>query len=217
MPTPDPDVGDRYRYSPDLMVAGAGCGCLFSFLLLAWMLPVSEILHHPQAVLRTIIWCGMGTALGAMFGWWLLRTRTSSAGGRAVRIRWLVGGLLAGLVLSCVLILVMLIQDYFIRAPVGLGGALPLVVVGFTLLGVGTGCFYGLMLGDKVAMKLEAEEQERIQARLDAQRRALENALAEKFGSLEDALRERIRLWDEGRVAEAMRRLPDASSLDDLE
>jgi hypothetical protein len=69
---------------------------------------------------------------------------------------------------------------------------------------------------EKAAMKLEAEEYERLKARLDEQRRALEDAVAEKFGPLDDVLRERIRAWDEGQIAEAKRRLDDARTPDDL-
>jgi hypothetical protein len=52
---------------------------------------------------------------------------------------------------------------------------------------------------------------------LTQRRRALETAIEAKFGPLGDSERERIRAWDEGRVAEAVRRLPDAARVEDLD
>lgn len=77
---------------------------------------------------------------------------------------------------------------------------------------------FGMILG--MAYKgSEKREHEAVLSRLEALdiHRQLETAIEAKFGSLDDALRERIRTWDEGRVAEAARRLPTADTPDDLE
>lgn len=89
------------------------------------------------------------------------------------------------------------------------------------------GCFAGYAHAyDEVAIG-EALDRARFHARrfdiaveglsLDDQRRALETAAEAKFGSLDDALRERLRTWDEGRLAEARRKLPDAKTAEELD
>lgn len=47
-------------------------------------------------------------------------------------------------------------------------------------------------------------------------RRLVEQAITAKFGPIDTARRQQIQQWDEGRLAEARRRLGDAKTLDDL-
>jgi hypothetical protein len=217
MPAPGRPLGDRDRYSDLRIAQGAGCGCLLSFLLMAGLLPLREILQESHTVLGALCWCGTATVLGCFCGAWLTRLLTSGTASRRLMIRWLVGGMSAGAIFSCFPLLGVLWEAYVRGAGFGLGGGLPALAV-FTIASwVGVGTFFGLAIGEKAAMKLEAEEHERLKAQLDEQRRALEDAIAKKFGPLDDVLRERIRAWDEGHLAEAKRRLDDAKTPDDLE
>lgn len=56
---------------------------------------------------------------------------------------------------------------------------------------------------------------DRLLARNDL-RRLLEQQIAAKFGPLDETRRQQVQQWDEGRIAEANRRLTDAKDLDDL-
>jgi hypothetical protein len=94
------------------------------------------------------------------------------------------------------------------------------------LVCIGVGAFLGMVASERHVTDRENEEREAALARLggvnghgdaDEQRRALATALAEKFGPLDAEMCERIRSWDEGRVAKARRKLPDANTIDELE
>jgi hypothetical protein len=74
----------------------------------------------------------------------------------------------------------------------------------------------GAIVGLRLGLDAVARQEERLIQALKQARTGLEAAVVEKFGSLDDAGREMIRSWDSGRVAEAWRRLPDASHPDEL-
>jgi hypothetical protein len=67
------------------------------------------------------------------------------------------------------------------------------------------------------ARKARREGARRWEDTLALERRALEEAIAAKFGPLDDARRDAIRNFDQQRIAEVARRLPGATKIDDLD
>jgi hypothetical protein len=115
----------------------------------------------------------------------------------------------------------------------GPGGA---VITGVMIMGVWVGCATAVGRGRGLARVAALQRQERLEmdlfvllqefgstqerwdpATLAERRKALEAAVARKFGPPADAFREKVRAWDQDRITGAGRKLPGAGRLEDID
>jgi hypothetical protein len=155
--------------------------------------------------------------LGGVVGFALGKIRTTLPARRSLLLRrgllW-AGGCFAaaGLLLGWLLLRVHL---YGVRFDLGFLDFVGPVLFAATFLAVMG--FY--LIAEKGTQAGEAQEQEAVARRLaDLHRRRddLAHAVAERFGPLDEARRTLICSWDHERIAEARRKLPEASHPDDL-
>lgn len=95
------------------------------------------------------------------------------------------------------------------------------------LVGAGVGSLVGILHGSVIVRWRLARERRQFEiaqyeavereAALHERRRELLTAIAAKFGPLDPRRQEQVRRWDERRIADAARRLPDAGSVEELD
>lgn len=225
MTAPAPKIADRGRRYFHYTALGALCGLAVGAALGVWITYAPPGTKHTPRQFNNLMSIAISVGLlttifGGSLGLWLTRFVTTAASGR----RWtmlrhvLIGAGVGVLLFQPVGALIILDLGWgSLSAKLSLLGVMLLIFAG-----IGAGI--GLGTGEDAAAEDEKRERQAMKARavggpnsLDVMRSALERALTEKFGSLDDERRERIRTWDEGRVAEAARKLPEAKTIDEVD
>lgn len=202
-----PKIEHPLGSGPRVVVFWVGCG-------LAASMTVSMVLdfltRQPQGDITA--WAAAGVCGGLLVG--LFRASTAEMPPDKLWLllrRLLIGGSIGFAFCSGVF-------APLVNPQIPLAGAIVVSIIGL-VFGIVSGMIWGILA---VRARLDREKRD-FKARAiraaaeDAARDALEAAIADKFGPLDEARRDSIQNYDQQRIAETAQRLPGAVRIEDLD
>jgi MFS family permease len=189
-------------------VLGLVIGLVIGLVLAAWTRP-----GHPiDGMLGASL--GLGGFFGGFAGLGLAHLLTAVPAGRRRMGRDAAYGALVGGTFGCVVAALCCLDFWYRVIPLH---EKVMQLIAFPAVFTPVGMFLGLLAGSAAVDERATKERDALLRQLDAERAAVEAAIAKRFGPLDEVRRARIQAWDADRLTEARRKLEEARSVEELD